>query len=267
MPPYRPPSLSPSTSDYDTDVSDQGMNRSSPAAAVEQDSDEEGTGADAPEAVALTDAKRAVCPDTTGAQVAAVEKARIWKGLGSWAPCARGRPPSYSTSVRRAPSMRAAWRDDDLSRPPFSLSSFIRLALSPAFLSSVLCFTSSFFAHDRAFTPPSSSPVIDVRRRIWLLVLRRINTSVATGATIYAIPPSLPLPRNSTHSFLSAQPPARLPQPQRASKQSSAHLRAAFSIRTHPPGFPSLRILLAYVSAEHVHVSVTCSGWVKPNMF
>ncbi|KAJ6542480.1 hypothetical protein DFH09DRAFT_1322334 [Mycena vulgaris] len=73
MPPYRPPSLSPSTSDDDTDVPEPSHDSKFPAAAAEQDSDEGSTGPDAPEAVSLTHAKR----------TAAAPSSRCHPGLAS----------------------------------------------------------------------------------------------------------------------------------------------------------------------------------------
>ncbi|KAJ6487563.1 hypothetical protein DFH09DRAFT_1339376 [Mycena vulgaris] len=105
---WRPPPLSSSPSDDDTDVPDQGMNRSSPAAAIEQNSDEEGTGADAPKAVALTYAKRALRVDATArAQAASSPKESVFRGR---APCAGGfsrvgAPPYWTSSKPLGPSL------------------------------------------------------------------------------------------------------------------------------------------------------------------
>ncbi|KAJ6605498.1 hypothetical protein DFH09DRAFT_1300236 [Mycena vulgaris] len=280
MPPYRPPPLSPSPSDDDADVPDQGMNRSSPAAAIEQNSDEEGTGPDAPEAVALTHVTRATGLGSVRGGVArrnrrpcAVRCRCVRRGAMmtcvslsfpagfsvSWLPppasvCvrwahaafvsayrirgrARGSPPSRHAIVARS-------RVSIALAPTIFSSIFIRPVLSPVFLSSLPCFTSSFFAHDHAFTPPS--------------------TSVVTAATIHVIPslrrlPSAaPPPRDSRHTFLSTQPPAHLPQ------QPSTRLQAVF----HAPvcsllHTSFLRVLLAFVSAE-LHPTIVIATVASP---
>ncbi|KAJ6605549.1 hypothetical protein DFH09DRAFT_1300290 [Mycena vulgaris] len=68
MPPYRPPSLSRSTSDDETDMRPSHESKL-PAAAIEQNSDQDGTGADV---IALTHTKRTVFPDMMTREVGAV---------------------------------------------------------------------------------------------------------------------------------------------------------------------------------------------------
>ncbi|KAJ6605556.1 hypothetical protein DFH09DRAFT_1300305 [Mycena vulgaris] len=121
MSPNRPPSLPSSLSDNDTDVPSQATNRSSPAAAAEQDSDEEGT---APEAVALTSAMRAHRPLPQSGQVSRVRRRGLSRvgALPCWtsvrcAACAifsfpSMTPPPTMPPARHPPSSSAASSDD-----------------------------------------------------------------------------------------------------------------------------------------------------------
>ncbi|KAJ6549382.1 hypothetical protein DFH09DRAFT_1502262 [Mycena vulgaris] len=127
MPPCRPPSLSLSTSDDDNTA---GLSHDSklPAATDEQDSDEEGTGPDSPEAVSLTHAKRTA--DTQQAargQAAAAQKAPMRKAVrhALWIRvAARDKPPVTVTAsvvgrgalIRRAPPNHAARASPALAR-------------------------------------------------------------------------------------------------------------------------------------------------------